>query len=121
MSLRCVSGGGSDSHSQHPQEHSEVPLLAENTPAPPTSYLSSELDLWQTGPGRRVPQRQPRSSIEAQPTHSLSHSVLTLASAFSTLQPCTRSGRNTTGGGMQAQAASEWSPGHLHRSCIGLL
>lgn len=71
MSLRYVSGEGSDSNSQHPQEHSAVPLPVESTPVPPTSYLSSELDLWQTGPGRRMPQRQPRFSIAAQPTHFL--------------------------------------------------
>ena len=90
--------------------------------APSTQHSSSAPDAGQTGPGRSVPERQPRSQGSHTAT-SVPAATMSMSSApvYSTPQPCTRSGWNTMDKGMWLWAASERNCGCLHKWGIGAL
>ena len=87
-----------------------------SAPVLPTSHCSLERDLGWTGPGRALPQRQPRSHAAAQPPLFLQPQCPGLQR-----QPSSRPQKNTTEKGASPWAASGQNRGCIRRLCIGLL
>lgn len=84
-----------------------------STPVLPTSHCSLERDLGWTGPGRALPQRQPRSHAAAQPPLFLQPQCPGLQR-----QPSSRPQKNTMEKGASPWAASGQNCGYLHRFTV---
>ena len=102
-------------------QHDGVPFLATWVYQHYPPYQNSALDVGQTGPRRRLPQRQPRSLVAASSLHFLqpqcldpSPSQVSAWLAHSMPQPCTRSVMITRGNG-------HWSHRYLFRRPTRLL
>ena len=94
-------------------------LLQQEHPGSAHSTLDSWApDLGKTGPGKSLPQRQPRSQVAEEPFNSYNTTPWSPNPAYSTPQLYTRSGADTTEKGKWPWAASESNHGCWHKRCI---
>lgn len=94
-----------------------IHLPARVSPRVPTPHGRLVMDLGQTGPGRTLPQRQPRFQAAMQPPQFPKPRRLNLWPP-----PChilaPDLGQHTAEEGTQPWTSSEWNHERLHRRCI---